>query len=339
MSDSQSSPARPPAIAPGNVAVITGGASGIGLAVAEALIAEGMSVVLADIDAPKLRDVEARLTEDGASVATMICNTTAEPEVNALAEYALEQFGADSRGVQQRGIGGFGDAWTDPIELWHRVVDVNLFGVVHGIRAFLPIMQQQGVGHIVNTASMAGLGAAPGLAPYFATKHAVVGLTESLFLELEALGSPVGASVLCPGFVKTDLMNKEPASIDSPLGPIIAELLPHRRRDGHPCERGRRPGGRRDQGRPVLDPHPRGHAPRPGRAHAACGGRHQPDAEHRKLTARRWARPPRRSASASASRTTPPTSTPASPRPRSATTMRSGHPAGSTSSTSVMPAT
>ncbi len=225
MSDSQLEPTRPPAVAPGNVAVITGGASGIGLAVAEALIAEGMSVVLADIDAPKLRDVEARLTEDGASVATMICNTTAEPEVNALVEYALEQFGAVHVMFNNAGIGGFGDAWTDPIELWHRVVDVNLYGVVHGIRAALPIMQQQGVGHIVNTASMAGLGVAPGLAPYFATKHAVVGLTESLFLELEALGSPVGASVLCPGFVKTDLMNKEPDSIDSPLGPIIAEFF------------------------------------------------------------------------------------------------------------------
>lgn len=225
MSDSQSVTARPPAIAPGNVAVITGGASGIGLAVAEALVAEGMKVLLADIDAPKLRDVEARLTESGAEVATMICNTTAEAEVNALAEYALEQFGAIHVMFNNAGIGGFGDPWTDPIELWHRVVDVNLFGVVHGVRAFLPIMQQQGVGHIVNTASMAGLGAAPGLAPYFATKHAVVGLTESLFLELEALGSPVGASVLCPGFVKTDLMNKEPASIDSPLGPLIAEFF------------------------------------------------------------------------------------------------------------------
>jgi NAD(P)-dependent dehydrogenase (short-subunit alcohol dehydrogenase family) len=204
MSDIQTdSGARPAAIAPGQVAVITGGASGIGLAVAEALIAEGMSVVLADIDAPKLRDVEARLSENGASVATMICNTTAEPEVNALVEYALEQFGAIHVMFNNAGIGGVGDAWADPMELWHRVVDVNLFGVVHGIRAVLPIMHEQGVGHIVNTASMAGLGVAPGVAPYFATKHAVVGLSESLFLELEALGSPIGASVLCPGSVTT----------------------------------------------------------------------------------------------------------------------------------------
>src|SRR6056297_1159028 len=152
MPDSAAPTDAPAAIAPGNVAVITGGASGIGLAVAEALIAEGMSVVLADIDAPKLRDVEARLTEDGASVATTICNTTAEPEVNALIEYALEQFGGVHVMFNNAGIGGVGDAWAGPMEIWQRVVDVNLFGVVHGIRAVLPVMEQQGVGHIVNTA-------------------------------------------------------------------------------------------------------------------------------------------------------------------------------------------
>jgi len=216
---------RPNAVAPGNVAVITGGASGIGLAVAEALIAEGMQVVLADIDAPKLRDVEARLTESGAEVATMICDTAAEPEINALAEFALEQFGGAHVLFNNAGIGGVGDAWADPMDLWHRVVDINLFGVVHGIRAFLPIMRQQGVGHIVNTASMAGLGPVPGAAPYAATKHAVVGLSESLYLELVAMQEPVGLSVLCPGFVKTDLMNKEPDVVGSPIGQLINQLL------------------------------------------------------------------------------------------------------------------
>jgi NAD(P)-dependent dehydrogenase (short-subunit alcohol dehydrogenase family) len=228
MSDAQPQPAapvRPAAIAPGHVGVVTGGASGIGLAVAEAMIAEGMSVVLADIDAPKLRDAEARLSEDGASVATMICNTTAEPDVNALVEYALQQFGGVHVMFNNAGIGGVGDAWADPMELWNRVVDVNLFGVVHGIRAVLPVMQQQGVGHIVNTASMAGLGAVPGIAPYIATKHAVVGLTESLFLELLAAGAPVSASVLCPGFVKTDLMDKEPETVASPMAELMNQAL------------------------------------------------------------------------------------------------------------------
>jgi NAD(P)-dependent dehydrogenase (short-subunit alcohol dehydrogenase family) len=226
MSDSQPvEAARPAAIAAGHVGVITGGASGIGLAVAEALVARGMSVVLADIDAPKLRDVEARLTEDGASVATMVCNTTSEPEVNALVEYALDRFGGVHVMFNNAGIGGMGDAWSDPMALWHRVVDVNLFGVIHGIRAALPVMQQQGVGHIVNTASMAGLGAAPGAAPYFATKHAVVGLSECLFLELDLTGSPVGASVLCPGFVNTPLMEKEPDVVDSPVAQVINVAL------------------------------------------------------------------------------------------------------------------
>ncbi len=221
----QQSAPRPDAIARDHVAVITGGASGIGLAVAEALIAEGMRVVLADIDAPKLRDVEARLTEDGATVATMVCNTTSEADVNALVEFALATFGGVHLMFNNAGIGGIGDAWRDPMELWHRVVDVNLYGVIHGIRAVLPVMEQQGVGHIVNTASMAGLTAAPGAAPYFATKHAVVGLSESLFLELALTGSPIGASVLCPGFVKTDLMDKEPEAIDSPVAQLINAAL------------------------------------------------------------------------------------------------------------------
>jgi NAD(P)-dependent dehydrogenase (short-subunit alcohol dehydrogenase family) len=227
MSDSQPATSRPPVVLPGNVAVITGGASGIGLAVAEALIAEGMSVVLADIDAPKLRDVEARLSEDGASVATMVCNTTAEPEVNALIEFALEQFGGVHVMFNNAGIAGVGDAWTEPIDLWTRVIEVNLLGVVYGIRAVLPVMQQQGVGHVLSTASHAGLSAAPGIAPYIATKHAVVGLMESLYLELEALGSPVGASVLCPEFVKTDLMSpaKEPETVDAPFAQLINQAL------------------------------------------------------------------------------------------------------------------
>lgn len=225
MSDGPVSTGAPNAIAPGNVAVITGGASGIGLAVAEAMIAEGMSVVLADIDAPKLRDVEARLSEDGASVATMVCNTTAEPEVNALIEYAIEQFGGVHVMFNNAGIAGVGDAWTDPVELWSRVLDVNVLGVVYGIRAVLPVMQQQGIGHIISTASHAGLNAAPGIAPYVASKHAVVGLSESLFIELEMMGSPVRASVLCPEFVKTDLMGKEPEAVESPMAELVNQML------------------------------------------------------------------------------------------------------------------
>jgi NAD(P)-dependent dehydrogenase (short-subunit alcohol dehydrogenase family) len=212
-------------IARGNVAVITGGASGIGLAMAERFITEGMSVLLADIDEPKLRNVEARLTEAGADVATRICNTASEIEVAEVAEFALERFGAVQLLCNNAGIAGMGDAWTDSMELWDRVIGVNLYGVIHGVRSFLPIMQQQGVGHIVNTASIAGLMAAPGAAPYNVTKHGVVALSEGLFFELALTESPVGVSVLCPGFVKTDLMDKEPERIDSPIGEFMNEMI------------------------------------------------------------------------------------------------------------------
>lgn len=212
-------------IARGHVAVITGGASGIGLALAERFIDEGMSVLLADIDEPKLREVESRLTEAGADVATRICNTASEVAVAELAEFALEQFGAVHVLCNNAGIAGVGDAWTDSMELWERVIGINLYGVIHGVRSFLPIMQQQEFGHIVNTASVAGLIAVPGAAPYNVAKHGVVALSESLFIELGLTGSAVGVSVLCPAFVKTNLMDKEPERVDSPIGEIMNEML------------------------------------------------------------------------------------------------------------------
>ncbi|WP_051063080.1 SDR family NAD(P)-dependent oxidoreductase [Ilumatobacter nonamiensis] len=212
-------------LARGNVAVITGGASGIGLAVAERLLGRGMKLVLADIDEPKLRAVESRLTEEGGEVLGVMCDTASADSVTALAEAVLERFGAAHLLFNNAGIAGVGDAWGGPIDLWDRVIGINLYGVVHGIRSFLPIMSEQGSGHIVNTASMAGLMALPGAAPYNATKHAVVAISEGLFLELGATGSPVGVSVLCPGFVKTDLMQNEPVSVESPIGGLIREVL------------------------------------------------------------------------------------------------------------------
>jgi NAD(P)-dependent dehydrogenase (short-subunit alcohol dehydrogenase family) len=207
------------------VAVITGGASGIGEGLAERLGAERMKLVLADIDEPRLRAVGARLSEDGVDVATMRCDTSSEADVEALAQLALERFGAAHLLCNNAGIAGMGDPWSDPMDLWARVVGVNLYGVVHGIRAFLPIMTEQGEGHIVNTASMAGLVPMPGAAPYNATKHAVVAVSEGLFLELQATGSPVGVSVLCPGWVRTRLMEHEPASVDSPMANFMNDLV------------------------------------------------------------------------------------------------------------------
>ncbi|MGA9277104.1 SDR family NAD(P)-dependent oxidoreductase [Ilumatobacter sp.] len=222
-------------LARGNIAVITGGASGIGLAVAEQLLERGMKLVLADIDEAKLRAVESRLTEAGGEVAGVICDTADPESVTALAEATLDRFGAAHLLFNNAGIAGVGDAWGGSLDLWDRVVGINLYGVVHGIRAFLPIMTEQGSGHIVNTASMAGLMALPGAAPYNATKHAVVAISEGLYLELGATGSPVGVSVLCPGFVKTDLMQKEPDTVDSPIGELIGAMLTSGVEDGIPA--------------------------------------------------------------------------------------------------------
>lgn len=208
----------------GKVAVVTGAASGIGLALSEMFIAEGMKVMLADIDEIRLADVQAKFHADGADVASMVCDTSSEQAVTSLAAFTLEHFGAAHVLCNNAGITGMGDAWTDTMDLWHRTVGVNLYGVVHGIRSFLPIMTEQGEGHIVNTASMAGLLAMPGAGPYNATKHAVVALSEGLYLELKMLDSPVQVSVLCPGWVKTRLMEHEDAVATTPIAKFMTEF-------------------------------------------------------------------------------------------------------------------
>ena len=221
----------------GKVAVVTGGASGIGKALAQAFAAEGMKVVLADVDEVRMRAVEAELAEGGTEVLPVGCDTSLEPSVQALAQATLERFGGAHVLCNNAGVVGKGDAWTGPLSTWEWVVGINLYGVIHGIRAFLPIMQEQGEGHIVNTASMAGLIALPGAAPYNVTKHGVVALSESLFIELKSNGSPVRVSALCPSFVRTNLMEgqqwqsrlgDEPPPTTSPMGQLIEVAL----RDG-----------------------------------------------------------------------------------------------------------
>ena len=218
----------------GKVAVITGGGSGIGRSLAHAFAAQGMKVVLADVDEVAMRAVEAELTEGGAEVLPVVCDTSLEANVHALAQATLDRFGGAHVLCNNAGVAGKGDPWSGPMSSWDWVVGINLYGVVHGIRAFLPIMQDQGEGHIVNTASMAGLIALPGAAAYNATKTAVVAITEGLFLEMKGTGSPVGVSVLCPGFVKTNLvtgqkwqdrLGAEPPMTTSPMGQIIEQML------------------------------------------------------------------------------------------------------------------
>jgi len=218
----------------GKVAVITGGGSGIGRSLAHAFAAQGMKVVLADVDEVAMRAVEAELTEGGAEVLPFVCDTSLEANVYALAQATLDRFGGAHVLCNNAGVAGKGDPWSGPMSSWEWVVGINLYGVVHGIRAFLPIMQDQGEGHIVNTASMAGLIALPGAAAYNATKTAVVAITEGLFLEMKGTGSPVGVSLLCPGFVKTNLvtgqkwqdrLGAEPPMTTSPMGKIIEQML------------------------------------------------------------------------------------------------------------------
>ncbi len=228
----------------GKVAVITGAASGIGRALADAFVAEGMKIVLADIDEPKLRAAEAELAEGGADVHPVVCDTSSEAALQDLARITLERYGAAHVLCNNAGVVGKGDAWRGPFSAWEWVVGINLYGVIHGIRAFLPIMEDQGEGHIVNTASMAGLVALPGAAPYNVTKSSVVALSEGLFIELKANGSPVSVSALCPGFVHTNLMDgqtwnpalgDEPAPSTSPMAQMIDAGLRQGVIDGIPA--------------------------------------------------------------------------------------------------------
>jgi len=192
----------------GKVAVVTGAASGIGLALAERFVVEGMKVVAADIDAERLAEVVESMTTGGAEVATFVCDTSVESDVNDLAAFALDRFGAAHVVCNNAGIAGLGDAWTGSMDVWEKVIGINLYGVIYGVRAFLPIMKRQGEGHIVNTASMAGLVAMPGGGPYNVSKHGVVALSEGLYLEQKATNSPIEVSVLCPGWVKTRIMER-----------------------------------------------------------------------------------------------------------------------------------
>ncbi len=187
----------------GKVAVVTGAASGIGLALARRLGREPMRVVLADVEAEALERAHRLLAGEGIEVASRVTDVSDAADVEALAAFTLERFGGVHVVCNNAGVSGGGLTWEVPLSVWHWVLDVNLFGVVHGVRAFLPRLLEQDEGHVVNTASVAGLLVAPGMSPYTASKHAVVGVSESLHQELALLGSAVRVSVLCPGFVRT----------------------------------------------------------------------------------------------------------------------------------------
>ena len=189
------------------VAVITGAASGIGRALADRCVQEGMKAVLADVEAEPLATAEASLKASGATVLAVQTDVSQVRDVEALAQKTMEAFGAVHVLCNNAGVGTEAAVWESTLAEWEWIVGVNLWGVVHGVRVFVPLMLAQDAEcHIVNTASMAGLISGPGLGAYKVTKHGVVSLSETLHHELAERGAKVKVSVLCPGIVNTRIM-------------------------------------------------------------------------------------------------------------------------------------
>jgi NAD(P)-dependent dehydrogenase (short-subunit alcohol dehydrogenase family) len=193
----------------GRTAVVTGGASGIGYALAERFAAEGMRLVLADVEEAALERAAKELG-DRAEVLAVPTDVTDPVSVDALRDRALDRFGSVHVVCNNAGVAGLSDlSWEGPLEGWEWVLGVNVWGVIHGVRAFVPHLLEQDAGHVVNTASLAGLSSLPAFGPYCASKHAVVAMSEVLFHELAMRGSGVRVHVLCPGFLRTQIAHAE----------------------------------------------------------------------------------------------------------------------------------
>lgn len=194
----------------GKTAVITGGASGIGFAMGELFARQGMNVVLADIEKSALDSAVSQLSEDGANCIGVVTDVADAGQVKALADEALEQFGAIHVACNNAGVFTGGLLWEESLADYEWLMDVNIRGVVHGIRTFIPIMIGQDCEcHVVNTASMAALTAMPYSGIYHMTKHAVLAMSESLYHELTFHAPKIGVSVLCPEAINTGIAAAE----------------------------------------------------------------------------------------------------------------------------------
>lgn len=217
--------------------VVTGAASGIGLAIAEAFVDHGMRVAMADIDEDRLHAEADRLRGKGADAWPVRVDVRDPESVDAVGRAVIDHFGTLHVAVNNAGVVGGGNSWEIPLDEWHRVIDVDLWGVIHGVRTFVPLILASGEeGHVVNVASMAAVLTLPRLAPYTVAKHGVLGLTDVLRAELEGLGAPVGASVVMPGMVKT-AMNPigtvQPAAVAANVLDAIQRDRPYVFTDDH----------------------------------------------------------------------------------------------------------
>jgi NAD(P)-dependent dehydrogenase (short-subunit alcohol dehydrogenase family) len=190
----------------GRIAVVTGAASGIGRELALACAGQGASVVLADVDEAGLQATAEGIAPSGGATLQVRCDVSSAAEVEKLAASTYERFGACHLLFNNAGVAATGPAWSATPEDWEWVLGINLMGVIHGIRAFIPrMLEQPDGGHVVNTASVAGFLSLPGSAVYCVSKHAVVTLSECLHHDLRVARSAIGVSVLCPAFVPTGI--------------------------------------------------------------------------------------------------------------------------------------
>ena len=216
---------------------MTGAASGIGLAVSEAFVAVGMRVVMADVDEERLGSHAERLHATGADVHPVVVDVREPESVDRLGRAVIDHYGVLHVAVNNVGVVGGGNSWEISLEEWRRVLDVDLWGVIHGVRTFVPLILASGAeGHVVNVASMAAVLALPRLAPYTVAKHGILGLTDVLRSELGAIEAPIGASVVMPGMIKT-AMNPigtvEPAAVAANVLDAIRRDRPYVFTDDH----------------------------------------------------------------------------------------------------------
>lgn len=190
------------------VAVITGAANGIGRAIAEICAREGMKVVLADIEAKSLSQLEKKMKDDGATVISVLTNVSKAKDVDLLAKKTIDSFGAVHLLFNNAGVSVKGPIWENTMLDWEWVMGVNLWGVIHGIRTFIPIMLKQDTECVVvNTSS--GFGLIPGLGIYGITKYGITALSEILSIELKQQKAKIKVAVLCPGIINTNIVDSD----------------------------------------------------------------------------------------------------------------------------------